>query len=156
ELAFHHLLGEIDQLVENPEISLLDGNLERLHVEPIAGKDALGVSPLSVGCGTATARGGFVNDVVMDQRGRVNDFYHASQSHGAAVVMGKELGREQKQSGANPLAAAGAEVFADFGDRAHAGDRAAAELALDGGEIIAQELKDFFGAVGRCWVHNSL
>src|SRR5690349_9799771 len=46
QLAFHHLLREFDQRIENFEVPFLDGNFESLHVKPVAGEDALGISPL--------------------------------------------------------------------------------------------------------------
>src|SRR5215469_4454106 len=37
QLTFDHLLGKFDQGVENAEVPLLHGDLERLHVKPVAG-----------------------------------------------------------------------------------------------------------------------
>ncbi len=49
QFAFHHHLGEADQQVENLEVALAQGDLEGLHVEPVAGQHAGVVAPLHVG-----------------------------------------------------------------------------------------------------------
>src|SRR5262249_21713077 len=116
ELAFDHLLREVDQFVENLEVAFLDGDLESLHIKPVTGENALGVAPLRVGRRTAAASWSFVDDVIVNQCGRVNDFYHAAEANGAALVMRKKLGGKQKQRRTDSLTAAGAQMFADLGD----------------------------------------
>ena len=71
QLAFDHLLGERDEQVEDAEVALFEGGGEGLHVEPVAGEDALGVAPGGVGGGAAAAGVGFVDDVVVDEGGGV-------------------------------------------------------------------------------------
>lgn len=66
EFAFDHLLGEGDEEVEDAEVALFESGAEGLHVEPIAGEDALGGAPGGVGGGAAAAGVGFVDDVVVD------------------------------------------------------------------------------------------
>ena len=80
EFAFDHLLGEVDQGIEDGEVALCDGDLEGLHVEPVAGEDALGVAPLRVGGGAAAAGLGFVDDVVVHQRRGVDDLDDGAQA----------------------------------------------------------------------------
>jgi hypothetical protein len=60
--------------------------------------------------------------------------------------VGKQLSAEQQQRRTQTLAAPGAQVLAYFGDGAHARNRVASELALDGGQVIAQKLENFFRA----------
>ena len=103
--------------VENAEIAFLNGDLEGLHVEPVAGEHALGVAPLRVGGRTAAPGLGLVNDVVVDEGCRVDDLDHRAQPNGALALIVEELGRKQEQGGADSLAPSGAQVFADFGDR---------------------------------------
>ncbi len=127
------------------EIALLHRDLEGLHVEPVAGQHALGVAPLRVGGGTAAAGLGFVDDVVVDQGRGVNDLDHRAQLDGALAAVVHQLGGEQQQGRAQAFAAAGAQIFADLGDGPHARDGVAAELALDGGEVVVQQVENFFG-----------
>jgi len=74
EFAFDHFLGEIDEDVEDVEIALLQGDVERLHVEPVAGENAAMIAPAGVGGGAAAAGVGAVDDVVVDQSGTVEEF----------------------------------------------------------------------------------
>ena len=84
EFAFDHLLGEIGEQIEDVEVALLQRDLKGLHVEPVAGEDALGVAPDGVGRGTAAAGFGFVDDVVMNQGCGVNDFDDGAETDGSA------------------------------------------------------------------------
>ena len=90
---------------------------------------------------------GFVDDVVVDEGGGVDDFDDCAEFDGPAAFVVEELGGEQKQCWAQAFAAATAEVFTDLGDGGDAGDGVAAELALDGGKVVAEELEDL-AAVG--------
>ena len=96
QFAFDHLLREFDEGVEDAEIALLHRDLEGLHVEPVAGQHALRIAPLRVGGGTAAAGLGFVDDVVVDQRGGVDDLDDRAQSDGALALVVEELGGEQQ------------------------------------------------------------
>ena len=40
QFAFDHLLGQFDQSVKDAEVTLLHGDLEGLHVEPVPGQHA--------------------------------------------------------------------------------------------------------------------
>ncbi len=148
QLAFDHRLRQVDQGIEHLEISFLDGDLEGLHVEPVAGEHALGVAPLGVGRRTSAARLRFVDDVVVNQRRGVNDLDHGAQLDGALAGVVHQLAGEQQQGGAKAFAAAGAKVFADLRNCPHAGNRVAAELALDGGEVVVQQVENFLGGAG--------
>jgi hypothetical protein len=66
QLAFHHVLREFDQYVQNLEVALVKRHLKRLHVQPVAGKHAAVVAPLRIRRRTAPSRVGAVNHVVMD------------------------------------------------------------------------------------------
>jgi hypothetical protein len=41
QFAFHHLLRQFNEGVQNPEVSLLHRDLEGLHVQPVARQNAL-------------------------------------------------------------------------------------------------------------------
>src|SRR5262249_5177236 len=80
QLSFDHLLRETDEEVEHAEVALLKRNFESLHVKPVAGQNAFGVAPACVGRRTSSPCLGFIDDVIMNQRGRMNDLYHGSQA----------------------------------------------------------------------------
>ena len=87
QFAFDHLLGQLNQNIQHPEIPLLHRNLERLHVEPVARQNALRISPLSVGGGAPTTGLSLINDVIVHQGGGVNDLHHRSQADGSASLV---------------------------------------------------------------------
>src|SRR5579859_3000261 len=144
QLAFHHLLGEVDENVEDAEVALLHGDLEGLHVKPVAGEHAHGVSPLRVGRRTPATGLGFVDNIVVNQGGGVDDLHYRAQLDGAATGISEELGREQQQRRTDALAAASAQILANFSDGADTRDRVASELALDGGKVFPQQVKNLF------------
>src|SRR6266851_3078190 len=133
EFAFNHLLREFDQRVENTKVALQDRNLEGLHVEPVAGQHAFRVSPLGVGGGTSAPCLGFVNDVVVDKGGGVDNFNDCAEFDRSSAFIIEKLGREQEKGWADALASTATKVFADLSDGSDAGNGVAAELALDGG-----------------------
>src|SRR5579859_220624 len=144
QLAFHHLLGKINEHIENAEVALLHGDLEGLHVKPVAGKHAHGVPPLCVGGRTPAAGLSFVNNVVVNQGGGVDNLYHSAQLDGAAAGVSEELGGEQQQRRTNALASAFTQVLANFSDGADTGNSIAPKLALDGGKVFPQQVKNLF------------
>ena len=78
----------------------------------------------------------------------MDDFYNRTQADCALFVMGKEFCRQQEENGAYTLASAGAQVLADIGDGAHAGDGVTPKLALNRGQVVAQQFEYFLG--GKC------
>ena len=64
------------------EIALLEGDLEGLHVEPVARQHRGVVSPEHVRRGPPAAGLGDVDDVVVHQRGRVDHLDHGRQADG--------------------------------------------------------------------------
>ncbi len=148
QFALDHLLGEFDERVENAEIALLHRDFEGLHVEPVAGQHAFGISPLRVGRRTAAAGLGLVDDVVVNQRGSVNDLDDGAESNGTTSLIVQQLRGKQQQGRTDSLAAAGAQVLADLGDGPDVGDRVAAKLVLQRDEVIPQQIEDFFAVDG--------
>ena len=94
QFAFDHLLRQFDQHVENAEIALLHGDLEGLHVEPVAGQHAFRVAPLRVGGGTPAANLRLVNDVVVNQRRGVDDLNHGRQLDRARAFIAEAAWRK--------------------------------------------------------------
>lgn len=143
KLAFDHVLREANENIENEEIALLKGDLEGLHVKPVAGEDAHVIAPAGVGGGAAAAGVGAVDDIVMDERGAVNHLDDGSErNRGAALIATGSCG-EQKQSGAQTLAAALAEIAADFGDGLDGFAGLHGDFAFDESKIVAHEIKNF-------------
>ena len=91
EFAFHHHLGQADQQIQHVETALAQGNLEGLHVHPVAGQHAGVITPLDVGGGAAAARLRGIDDVVMDQRCRMNQFHDRAQLDGGRSAVADEF-----------------------------------------------------------------
>ena len=144
QLAFDHLLREFDEGIEDGEVALCDGNLERLHVEPVSGEHALRVAPLRIGRRTPAADLRIVDDVVVHQRGRMDDLDHRSKADRSLAAVGHHLGAQEQERRPDPLAAAVPQVLADLGDGRYVGNRIASELPLDSEQVFANQLEDFF------------
>ena len=117
QFAFDHLLREFNQRVEDAEVALLDRDLEGLHVEPVARQHALGIAPLRVRRRSSPPGLGLIDDVVMDERRRMDDLDHGSEPHRALSPVVEQLRRKQQKRRADALATAVAQIFSDLGDR---------------------------------------
>ena len=150
QLALDHLLGERDEEIEDVEVSFFERGGEGLHVEPVAGEDALGVAPGGVGGGAAATNVGLVDDVVVNEGGGVEHFNDGAEADaaggGGGRVAAEGLGREQEEHGADAFAAAGHEVGGDIGDDLDVRGGLGGELELDRVEVVPKEVEDLFRA----------
>ena len=143
QLAFDHLLGERDEQIEDAEVAFVERGLEGLHVEPVAGEHALGVAPGGVGGGRprrvlASSMMSSWTSVAVCSISTT-----APRRMRASLSQSSDFGGEQQQQRANALAAAGDEVVGDVGDDGDGRGGLACELALNGGEIVLEEVEDF-------------
>jgi hypothetical protein len=146
---FHHRLGQLDQQIQQAEIALADGDPERLHVEPVAGKHAGLVAPGAVGGRPAAAHLGVVDHVVMHQRGGVDHLDDGSQADRGVALGAAGAGAQQHQRRTQALAAAELEVTRDLGDRVDRADRVEADELLHPAEIRPDQGKNLTTAHGR-------
>ncbi len=137
------------------EVALLEGGGEGLHVEPVAGEDALGVAPGGVGGGAAAAGIGLVDDIVVDEGGGVEHLDDGTEADAGVAGTAECFRGEKEEQGADALASASDEVLGDVGDDGDFGGRLAGELQLDGGEVVAEEFKDFGGGRYGQSAHSS-
>ncbi len=144
QFALNHVLGELDEDVQDAEIAFLEGHLERLHVEPIPGQDAAMVSPARVGRRPAAARIGAVDHVVMDEGGAVDQLDDGAQAHGGGALVTRISGRQQEQGGAQALASSAEQVTGDFGHRLVRQAGLLRDLPFDAREVVAHQIKNLF------------
>ncbi len=145
QFAFDHLLCEINENVEDVEITFLQGDLKGLHVEPVAGEDAAMIAPTGIGGGAAAAGVRGVDDIVVNQGGAVEEFDDSGKFNSAlavafasgSIAMGKE-----KQCGAKALPSSTKQIACDFGDRLIGGGALAREFLLDLDEVFAHQFKN--------------
>jgi hypothetical protein len=149
QFALNHLLGELDEHIKDVEVALLNGISESLHVEPVAGKHTLRISPLGIRRRAPSPEFCIVNDVVVHQRRCMNNFDHRCKPYRSRALVPKQFGGEQKQGWTNALAAARPQVFPDLGDGGNVRNRVLPELLLDRDDVIAQEIENLFPVNGR-------
>ena len=144
EFAFDHLLGEADEQVEDAEIAFFERDAEGLHVEPVAGENAFGIAPGGIGRRAAAARVGRVDDVVVDQRGRVHHLNDSAEADHAAAGVALGLGREQQQRGRMRLPPPSRRYSEISVMAVDGGNGVVAEFALDGAQIVVEQVEDLF------------
>ena len=144
QFALDHGLGQGNQEVQDLEIALRQGNVKGLHVKPIAGQHTQVVAPAGIG-GEAPAAGvRFVNHVVVNERGGVDELHHRAQPNRRLPLEAAQFGGEQHQRGTQPFAPASSQVLTDLGDGLNAGDALQAKLLLHLLEVSAHQVEDFF------------
>jgi hypothetical protein len=148
QFAFHHLLGQRDQRIQDAEIPFVYRNLKRLHVEPVTRQHALRIAPLRICRRAPPPRLRFIDNVVVYQRCGMNNLDYRSQSHRAPPFVVHQLRRQQKQRRTNPLPSARPQIFTNLGNRLHAGDSIVLKLLLQRDEILPQQIENFFPVNG--------
>jgi hypothetical protein len=139
-----HILCEVDQNIQDSEITFLERHLEGLHVKPVAGQHAAMISPARIGGGPPTPRIGAINHIVMDQRGAVNQLDHGAQAHGNASVVARISGGEQQKRGAQALSSPAKQIAGDFGDGLPRKTSLLREFFLYAREVVAYQIKNLF------------
>ena len=94
------------------------------------------VAPDGIARRTPAPRFCGVDDIVVDQRGRVNHLDYGREADGRFAVVAGNAGGEQEQDRAQPLAAAVLEISSNGGDDVHARDGFQADLALYALEVL--------------------
>ena len=84
---------------------------------------------------------GVVDDVVVDQRRRVDEFDDGRIGDCAFALIPAEARRHQQHSGPDALATALLDVLADLGDERDLRLQVTAELPLDPHEVVADRLE---------------
>ena len=105
----------------------------------IAGQHGGPAGPGGVQRGVAAADERVVNHVIVHQGGRVQGFDGRSQGDGLGRYRGKQARRQQRQGGAQALAAAGNERQEGFCQRREDALLIAAHLGLDSHQVIGHQ-----------------
>ena len=90
----------------------------------------------------AAAQVGAVDDVVVHERGGVDELDDRGIQHGAIALVAAQPGRHQEHGGAHALAAAALDVAAHLGNERNARLDVADELLLDRLEVTADGFED--------------
>ena len=143
KFAFDHVLREADENIEDGEVAFLQGDLEGLHVEPVAGEDAHVIAPAGVGGGATAASVRAVNDVVVNKSCAVDHFDDCAERNCASALIAAGTGSEKKQRRAKALAAALTQIAANFSDRPNGFAGLRGDFALDQSKVVANQVKNF-------------
>src|SRR5262249_38778365 len=73
----------------------------------------------------------------------VDDFYDRAETDSALPLIAAQLCREQQNGRTNTLPTALAQIFANFSDYLYVGNRVPLKLALNGEQIVTQQIEDF-------------
>src|ERR1700688_3313946 len=114
ELAFHHFLREIDQHIEDAEISLFQRHLEGLHVEPVASQNAAVIAPSGIRGRTPAAGVCTIDYIVVNQRGAMEKLHDRSQANCTGAACACIAIAKHKQRRSQPFAATAQKVAGYF------------------------------------------
>jgi hypothetical protein len=143
ELAFHHVLGEFNQHIEDLEIALSQRHLKRLHVQPVPCQDAAVIAPAGIGRGTPAAGIGAIDYVIVDQCGAVDQFYDGPQTDRASSPIARIPRRKKQQGRTQPLPPALQQITRDLRHRFDGRAILERKLLLDLDQVIANEIENF-------------
>ena len=149
QFAFHHHLREADQQIENLEIALAQGDLEGLHVEPVAGQHAGVIAPLArwSRAGRGASRAASITSSCTSVAAWIISTTAPSwMARGSAVA--DQLGGKQQQRGPQPFAAARLQVLADGGDGVHRRHRFRGDLLFDLLQVVLDQVENLSGGEG--------
>ena len=116
QLAFNHPQRDVAQQPNQVERVFGEGQRHRLDVEEVAQQDRDVVAPLRVGRQTSPSHFRIVDDVVVDERRRVDELDHGRMENRALAGVAAQPGGHQQHRGAHALAAGTLDVAADAGD----------------------------------------
>ncbi len=144
QLALDHVLREIDENVQNAEITFLKRHLKRLHVKPIAGQHAAMIPPAGIRGGPAASRVGAIDDIVVDQRGAMNQFHDGAQPHSGSAAVARVSGGKQQKRGTQALASASQQIAGDLGHWFAREAGLLRQFLLDAREVVAHQIENLF------------
>ena len=117
QLALGHLPRRLGERVEDLQVALLERGLEGRHVEPVAHQHRRLVAPLGRDGLPPAPHLGAVDDVVVDQRRRVEELHDGRHAdHRLVRLLAEDFGGEHQQGRADTLAPGLAQVAPDVRD----------------------------------------
>ena len=155
QLALDHPERDVAQQPHDVERVVRERQRHRLDVEIVAEQHRDVVAPPRVHGEPAAAQLGVVDDVVVDERGGVDELDDRGVEDGPIALIAAQTRGHQQHGRADPLAAARLDVLADRRDQLDLRLDVAGELAIDPLEIGADRLEDLRQR-GRRFFHRSL
>ena len=153
QLAFDHPQRDVAQQPHDVERVVRQRQRHRLDVEIVAEQHGDVVAPPRVHGQAAAPQLGVVDDVVVDERGGVDELDDRRVEHGAVALVAAQPRRHQQHGRTDALAAARLDVLADFRDQLDLRLDVAPELAIDPLQVGANRLEDLRQG-GRRFFHS--
>jgi hypothetical protein len=129
--------------LNDPDVADLGQKIERFGIKKIADQNAGGVALEIVGRGSAASKDGFVDDVVMEEAGRMDEFNGGGQRKTVFARVAAKTRRDQQQQRPEALAPAVNEMMRNVGNQFDVGCDVPVEMRLDLPHFILIGGKDF-------------
>ena len=142
ELAFDHAQRDVAQQPDDIERVLRQRQRHRLDVQVVAEQDGDVVAPPRVHGQSAAPQLGLVDDVVVDQRGGVDELDDRRVEHGAIAGVAASRAAISSTAGPDALAAAGPDVSPDLRNQLDPRLDLPHEFLFDLVEVGADRLED--------------
>ncbi|HRF73371.1 MAG TPA: hypothetical protein PL117_11400 [Accumulibacter sp.] len=110
-------------------------HLESTRIEEVSDQHTGRIAEHRVGGLAPAPQIGTINDIVMEQGGRVDELDHRSEFVMMRPTVSHGAGRQQDQSRAQPLAPALHDVLGHLADQDHLGMEALADHRVNGGHV---------------------
>ncbi len=142
ELALDHAQRDVAQQPDDVEGIVGERQRHRLDVEIVAQQHRDVVAPARVHREPAAAQLGFVDDVVVHERGGVDELDDGRIQDGALALVAGQARGHQQDGGTDPFTAARLDVLADLGDQIDLGFDLTAEFAIHLLQVGANRFED--------------
>ena len=144
-LALGDRVGGVGQHLHHRHAVQLHHELEAARVEEVADQHAGRVAPQRIGGLAPAPQVGFVDHVVVQQGGGVDELDDRRQLQVVAPRIAQRARGDEVQLRAQALAAGADDVFADLIDEQHVRGQAAADQGVDAGQILTHQALDVVG-----------
>lgn len=114
-------IGRVCQDLHHAQATGLHHHLEGARVQEVTHKHAGGIAKIFIGCRSPAPQRRFIDHVVMQQGGRVNEFHYRRQIEPLRTCISEGAAHQQKQCRPQALAAGGDDVTGDFADKRDGG-----------------------------------
>ena len=141
--AFGDDVGGIGQDLHHAHVVAVHHHLEGARVEKVADQHAGRVAKNLVGRAAAAPQGGFIDHVVMQQGGRMDEFDHGGQIEALLPLVAQGAAGQQQQNRAQAFAAGRDDVARHFANQWHAGVQPLRNGGVNLAQVIGDESENF-------------
>ena len=135
-LAFGDRVGGVGKDPHHFHALEFHHELETARVQEVADQHAGGVAPYGVRGAPSAAQVRFVDHVVVQQGGGVDELDHRRELVRVLAAMAERARGKQQQHGPQPLAAGADDVFAHLVDQDHVRGQPAPDQRIDAGHVV--------------------